>query len=206
MRPLITGFIVLGVAFLGYRALKNSDRFAPNVVAPIPATQPLQSSEKFPTKPTSQLVSKSIRKEKKHESKRLIADPDAQRPRSGKNEGTSISTDEIESLTSIYQSEERRIEQPEFAAISEFESPKPQSRSPIPGVKIAAWVRSNQDRLPKEVPDPKVGSSLRVFVNCVELRKKGASPLEKGECEKIVASKETVEKVSFSSLKRGRAF
>lgn len=198
MRQFITYSFILGGAVLGYFAFKDSITFAPNIGTLQATAKPVTPSQTT-QKVAQNLVTPKVRKDRKHESKHHLANPVAQRPRAGEDEGSSISADEIESISSIYQNQEgQRDSQPGSSLNSPVaELPKARPISPIPGVKVAAWVRSRQDHLNTEVPDPKIGSGMRVFLNCVELKKKGASPLEERECDKVLARKDSVEKPSL---------
>lgn len=194
MRQFVTYSVMLIGVTLGYFAIKDSNvTFAPNVGTP--ETLPTKARAHSPKNSQNLTTAKyGKRKASKHESKRHFPTPDAQRPRSGEDEGTSISTDEIESLASIYQNQEGRKSYESESVGSPEELHESQSRSPIPGVKIAAWVRSNQNRIHTEIPDPKVGSGMRVFLNCVELKKKGMSPVDRQDCAQVLAHKESVSK------------
>lgn len=205
MRQYFTYAIIFGGALLGYLSLKDKITFAPNIgtaedFAKQKQLQNQQLAQNAAKAPTQNFVhTKNLsRKETRHESKRHFANPNAQRTRHREDEGSSISADEIESIASIYQDQEGQREQQPESAVSATNNELPKSRpiSPIPGVKVAAWVRSNSNHLKTDVPDPRIGAGMRVFVNCVELKKKGASPLEQRECDRVLAKKDTVEKTS----------
>ncbi|MSP19450.1 MAG: hypothetical protein EXR74_07755 [Bdellovibrionales bacterium] len=113
----------------------------------------------------------------------------------GSEAGASSSFEEIEGLSSIYQSEEPELSRQSVTSeaqnnseVSEnvVEKEKP---SFVYGVPVVAWLKHHKNRLPSKV-DPTDVSGMRVFFNCIEFKKQGAKSLTQGECKEIAISRE----------------
>ncbi len=184
MRETIPYIVLLGALTTGYVAIKNrnattSTEAQQNVLATYP-------------KPTSIIYKKTkphyVSKGVKHEGRSSITASNTQSTSSRKNEELADATTEIESLTSIYENHKGRHRESVKTKLDLSAQPK----SPIHGVKVAAWIASKENQVPTTIADPTLGDGLRVFFNCMELKKQGPKVLNDHDCEAI-ASRESVD-------------
>lgn len=172
MRRTLVTVSIFGAFLASVYWLKDRVHFAPNI-----GTPPLPVQKNFTTKGA------------KHDETRNQRSRSAkvQRPRTRQDEGASIELDEIESIASIYQDQEV-VEQRASVTEEELNS-QAENHTPIPGVKVSAWVSSQKHAVPKDVPDPNVGTGMRYFLNCMEVKKKKLSPLEAKDCDALITDR-----------------
>ena len=190
MRRILATLGILGTFTAGVYWLKDRVSFAPKIGTPV------EMHQEVATAPNTQKKFTTTTKGEKHEnSAKRSRSTKVQGPRSGENERASDELDEIESLASIYQDQEAQPAQSKRSSVTEPEevlkdsNSQAASRSPIPGVKVAAWVSSQKNVVPHEVPDPGTGTGMRYFLNCMELKKKGLSPLNAKDCDALIADR-----------------
>jgi hypothetical protein len=178
MRDSLIAVMVVGGLVGSFVYLKSTGHLMPNIATPAELAMARVKSAPHPH-PTTHKGEVNGPK-----STRL---DDQQAQDNGQDEGASDDASEIESIASIYQDKgatgrSRRVKSP---ILSEEREPKP---AVIHGVPIAAWVRSRQDALPEATVPSDSGDGIRVFLQCMELKKEGPEALKERDCERLAAS------------------
>jgi hypothetical protein len=110
----------------------------------------------------------------------------------GEDEGAAVDAAEIESLTSIYQGPRRKPSRPAGVKAvqenSKFRSPDKPAKKVLYGVPVEDFVLARQDNLPAPVAADTGEASVRVFVQCMELKKDGPEGLAERECARLAKS------------------
>lgn len=101
---------------------------------------------------------------------------------------TSGEVAEVDHLPHLYEAEESELglsveEDSEDLVASEQSTASPV----IAGVPVAAWVQTQKNKLKDAEVSGPAPSGLRLFLGCMELRKKASHTVEKENCEKLLA-------------------
>jgi len=113
----------------------------------------------------------------------------------GSEEGSSSSFEQAESFPSIYQDEEPELSRSAVNLEEEIESESNESavvkpKQPVVyGVPVASWLKHQKNRLASKV-EAKNPTGMRLFFNCMELKKEGTEPLSQRDCKEIAVSRE----------------
>jgi hypothetical protein len=114
----------------------------------------------------------------------------------GSEEGDSSSFDQAENLPSIYQDEELEssgfavnLGEDEVKSESNESSSQPQKQPVVYGVPVASWLKHSKNQLPAKVEITN-DTGMRLFINCMEIKKHGTSALTQRECKEIAVSRE----------------
>lgn len=113
----------------------------------------------------------------------------------GSEEGGSSSFEQAESLPSIYQDEESELSGSAVDLEEKIESESHESTADKPkqpvvyGVPVASWLKHNKNRLASKV-ELKNPSGVRLFINCMEIKKEGTQALTQRDCKQIAVSRE----------------
>ena len=114
-------------------------------------------------------------------------------------EGAGDAFEQAQSLPSIYQDEE--AEQPGYSVSSEEElesesdetkvssQTSPAKNPVVYGIPVASWLKQQKNRLASkvELSNP---TGMRVFFNCLEIKKQGTETLTQKQCKEIAVSRE----------------
>lgn len=192
MRRTLASLGIFGIFTAGFITFKDKISFVPNIGKPSDAEAVVTPEPPtLSTKPSNQLVTKGVQHENSHRRSRSRK---VQRPGARASERASDESDEIESLASIYQDQEAGSEGSSVTAesvpspdVAERSSQQPSSR--IAGVKVAAWLHSKKNAIPTEVPDPSIGTGMRYFLNCMELKKQHLTPLDAKDCDALITDR-----------------
>jgi len=111
----------------------------------------------------------------------------------GQDEGTADYVAEAQELPSIYQEQSPKpvVAASDSGVAASDAQKNSHRRSPrrkvVHGVPVDLWILSKQNSL--NVPNEEAPSELgmRVFVQCMELKKKGAEYVGKAECQSLLA-------------------
>jgi len=113
----------------------------------------------------------------------------------GSEEGASSSFEQAQSLPSIYQDEEPELSgsavnlEDEIESVSNENTVKKPKQPVVYGVPVASWLKHNKNRLASKTELQK-STGVRLFFNCLELKKEGTQPLNPKECKEIAVSRE----------------
>lgn len=188
----IAGLFILGASG-AYIALNHFHQ--------LPSTS--HSSSKFAKlsasrkKPTLSKKNKLLHQGEQHESpshrSRQQVEPDLESIES--QEGASSSFEQAQSLPSIYQDKEL---EPTGSAVnlgeeisteSDENLNEAQKQPVVYGVPVASWLKHAQNQLPHRI-DLKQPEGMRLFFNCMEIKKGGTQALSQKECKEIAVSRE----------------
>ena len=115
----------------------------------------------------------------------------------GSEAGASGSFEEIEGISSIYQSEGPELSRQSVTSEAQNNSEGSENvveqekakASFVYGVPVVAWLKHHKNRLPSKVGPTDV-SGMRVLFNCIEFKKQGTKSLTQNECHEIAISRE----------------
>lgn len=105
-------------------------------------------------------------------------------------EGDSVASTEAEGgLPSLYEDEERSGPAESSAAVTSGEPVRRPRRATkvVHGVPVDTMARARRDKLPLPAVTADSGSGLRVFFQCLELKRQGTEALTERECSRLVA-------------------
>ena len=166
MRDTIFGMLLVVGLYFGWSAMKKSE--------PTGALLPQEPklSKTYQGEPNERPNHASSRQARHH----------------GQSKRSSEPSSEIEGLPSIYQDQEEQRYEPTVDS-KNSDSPKPEFGA-IKGVPIRAWVQ-NRTALPnaKFTAYP-TDEKMRVFVQCMEVKKKGMESVSESDCNGLIAKKE----------------
>ena len=143
-----------------------------------------------------------------HEGQSHAKNPES--PHSGEGEGAAVDVTETAQLHSIYEKREARqrrtapavsapiVEAADavepFAPLAEPQAPltaeveenrREEAPKVVHGVPVAAWTLSRRDSLPMGPTSPAAPEGVRVFLQCMELKKGGPQSLAQSECQAL---------------------
>ena len=104
----------------------------------------------------------------------------------GQAEGASGDGPEAQDLTSIYH--QKRSARPRATVGSEEKMGGGKTAKVIHGVPVQAWIASREDSLSLSAADAKDDGALRVYLQCLELKKKGPEYIGPKECDSLLAT------------------
>lgn len=191
MRDTFIGVLFLVGMICGYLYLRQTASLIPSEVSKPLAqakSQPGKSQSKFNQRKTGVRHAKSSNRHQHQQSKNH-----------GQDEGTANHVAEAQELPSIYQEQSPEavvagssvagVAQPTSVAAeaSTNSNRRPPRRKVVHGVPVDLWVLSKQNSL--NVPNEEAPSELgmRVYVQCMELKKQGAKYVGKSECQSLLA-------------------
>ncbi len=172
MRDTLLGILFIGGIIGGYLYLRETNALVSPGMSQRTALQKQQKSE------TGVRHAKSANNHEHQQSKNHEQDA-----------GASVDLAEAESLPTIYKEQDTK---PAAPAVKKFATEVPERRPPrkskfLHGVPVEAWILSKQNAvsMPTEEGPSEIG--MRVFVQCLELKKKGSQYVGEEECRQLLA-------------------
>jgi len=189
MRDSVITFGIFGILIGGFIGLRNHQVNSKTKIA-----SPAKSSSQHTVSKNNQ----NILGESQHESSNYRRHE--QNWSSESRTRTSGEVAEVDHLPHLYEAEESELGlSVEEGSDDLIASEQPAASPVIAGVPVAAWVRSHKNEIKNfEVSGP-APSGIRLFLGCMELKKKASQTVEKENCEKLLAkdSKLAVERERY---------
>ena len=196
MRDTLIGLVMLVVAAGGYLALKKMGPTGP-MASPVLASKPVTSATQ-----TSRRQKPAI-EGARHGKKSHRDDDTSQIADSGQDEGASGDASQTASFTSIYQEPENTEPRSAVANSETFSKDSSGTKSSskkhlktasqkkvLHGVPVQAYVNLMKNNLSlREVPQNS-DLGMRVFVQCMEIKRRGPEYVGPRDCEALLVKKE----------------
>jgi len=186
VRDTIITVLILGGLVSGYMYYTEGGIIGPQVGTPFQGSTTLPNIEA--DKGMDAYVNASQGVQNDYESDQGNFDQDAD---STEDEGSADQVAKSKSLYSIYKrKKESRITQPSDRHQKSNHQKKSKSKV-VHGVPVEDWVLAQQDNILLPAVSPNAEDGLRVFFQCLEIKRKGPEYLEKNECKALLVRRST---------------